>query len=154
MNFWEWVCEIATLPAYKFQIHMLLRLELRLEISIKYNLSITFAPKTLSLLVSPSLFFFIYLFCVVFELLRFLMSFALAKFIFKPFYGWFFYAPQPHNTITVLCRDFRLLKIWNVFFVFARNRQSNCPNKKKRKLINAKVHWQKKSTYKSQILPI
>lgn len=75
MNFREWLCGIAarTLQAYKVQIHMLLCLELRLEISIKYNLSITFAPKTLSLLVSPSLcffsFFFIYLFCVVFELL-------------------------------------------------------------------------------------
>lgn len=94
---------------------MLLRLELRLEISIKYNLSITFAPKNI---VSPRLtfslvflfftFIFIYLFCIVFELLPLLNELRFGKFIFKPFYGWFFYAPQPHYTIASAVPRFSL----------------------------------------------
>lgn len=109
-NFCEW------LSAWKSQIHMLLRLELRLEISIKYNLSITFAPKNI---VSPRLtfslvfflfftFIFIYLFCIVFELLPLLNELRFGKFIFKPFYGWFFYAPQPHYTIASAVPRFSL----------------------------------------------
>lgn len=127
---------------------MLLRLELRLEISIKYNLSITFAPKNI---VSPRLtfslvfFYFLLLFLFIYFVLssnfcRFLMSFALASLFLNRFMGGFFMLRSRIIPSPVLCRDFRLLKIWNVFFVFARNRQSHCP--KKRKLINAKVHWQ------------
>lgn len=105
-NFCEW------LSAWKSQIHMLLRL----EISIKYNLSITFAPKNI---VSPRLtfslvfflfftFIFIYLFCIVFELLPLLNELRFGKFIFKPFYGWFFYASQPHYTIASAVPRFSL----------------------------------------------
>lgn len=77
---------------------MLLRLELRLEISIKYNLSITFAPKNI---VSPRLtfslvfFYFLLLFLFIYFVLssnfcRFLMSFALASLFLNRFMGGFF----------------------------------------------------------------
>lgn len=70
----------------------MLRLERYREISIKYNLSITFAPKNI---VSPLRFLF-YLFCVVFpNFCRLLMSFAFASLFLDRFMGVFFMLRRP-----------------------------------------------------------